>query len=183
MPEYRRADVKGGTYFFTVNTHHRRPILTEAPVRLALREGIQLARERFPFEIRAWVLLPDHLHCIWKLPDGDAEFAKRWGIIKRHVSIRCAEEFGHEAWLSPSRRKRSETGLWQRRYWEHCIRDEEDFIRHVAYLHWNPVKHGLVKQLADWPYSTFHRYVARGIYPADWGGNFEDSEKKGEFGE
>jgi putative transposase len=88
MPEYRRATVAGGTYFFTVNTHRRQTILTEAPVRLALREGIQLARECFPFEIRAWVLLPDHLHCIWKLPDGDAEFAKRWGIIKRHVSIR-----------------------------------------------------------------------------------------------
>ena len=183
MPEYRRANVRGGTYFFTVNTYRRQPILTEEPVRLALREGIQLARAHFPFEILAWVLLPDHLHCIWKLPDSDAEFAKRWGIIKRHVSSRCAVEFNDEAWLSPSRRKRSETSLWQRRYWEHCIRDDEDFTRHVEYLHWNPVKHGLAKRVADWPYSTFHRYVARGIYPADWGGDFRDSGKEGEFGE
>lgn len=183
MPEYRRANTQGGTYFFTVNTCRRRPILTQASVRVALREGIMKARERFPFEIQAWVLLPEHLHGIWKLPAGDAEFAKRWGIIKRQVSRRCAAEFHHEEWLSDSRHKRGETSIWQRRYWEHCIRDEADFIRHVEYLHWNPVKHGLVKRVADWPYSTFHRYVAQGVYPADWGGDFGERGNENEFGE
>jgi len=183
MPEYRRADTQGGTYFFTVNTDRRQPILTETTVRLALREGIMEARERFPFEILAWVLLPDHLHCIWTLPDGDADFAKRWGIIKRHVSSRCGAALNNEKCLSESRRKRKETSLWQRRYWEHCIRDEKDFISHVEYIHWNPVKHGLVKRVADWPYSTFHRSVAQGMYPADWGGDFAGRWKEAVFGE
>lgn len=183
MPEYRRANTKGGTYFFTVATHRRQPILTEPFVRQALREGIASARERFPFEILAWVLLPDHLHCIWRLPAGDAEFSKRWGMIKRHVSVRFGPELNREAWRSESRRKRNETSLWQRRYWEHCIRDEQDFIRHMDYIHWNPVKHGLVQRVDEWPYSTFHRYVARGIYPPDWGGDFEEHRSDIEFGE
>lgn len=183
MPEYRRADIKGGTYFFTVNTYRRQPILTESTVRVALRQGIVAARDRFPFEIMAWVLLPDHLHCIWTLPDGDADFAKRWGIIKREVSRRCGTELINREWLSESRRKRSETGLWQRRYWEHCIRDETDFIRHVEYIHWNPVKHGLVRRVADWPYSTFHRYVAQCKYPADWGGEVVGEWDQTGFGE
>lgn len=183
MPDYRRADVKGGTYFFTVATHRRQKILTDEAIRQALREGIQKARDKFPFEIQAWVLLPDHLHCLWKLPDGDADFAARWGMIKRHVSQQCGSQFNREEWLSESRRKRGEIGLWQRRFWEHQIRDEADFARHADYIHWNPVKHGLVDRVEDWPYSTFHRYAASGIYPADWCGDYERALSDDGFGE
>ena len=119
MPDYRRANTKGGTYFFTVTTHRRQPILTDEPMRTALRESIGNARERLPFEIVAWVLLPDHLHCIWTLPDGDADFHKRWGMIKRQVSQTCGRQYNRPEWQNASRRKRGETSLWQRRYWEH----------------------------------------------------------------
>ncbi len=155
-------------YFFTVNTRQRLPVLTEAPVRDALREAIRQTRLTAPFEIDAWVLLPDHLHCIWTLPQGDADFSMRWSKIKRYVSQQCGEtfDFGN---LSASRTKRHELGLWQRRFWEHQIRDEADFARHADYIHWNPVKHGLVARAVDWPYSTFHRFVYDGVYAPDWG--------------
>ena len=168
MSNYRRANIRGGTYFFTVNTLYRMPILTEAPVRAALRDAIAQTRLSHPFTIGAWVLMPDHLHCIWTLPPGDADFSVRWSMIKRLVSQRCEAEYG-VADLSPSRTKRKETGIWQRRFWEHQIRDDDDFARHVDYIHWNPVKHGRVAQAIDWPYSTFHRYVSGGVYLADWG--------------
>ena len=183
MPEYRRADAKGATYFFTVNTYRRQKVLIDDDVRNALRQGIEKARIRFPFEILAWVLLPDHLHCLWRLPEGDADYAKRWGIIKRHVSQSCDQRFNHEEELSDSRLKRKESGLWQRRYWEHQIRDETDLARHVDYVHWNPLKHGLVDKIADWPYSTFHRYVEQGVYPKNWCGDRVTELKDTEFGE
>jgi putative transposase len=168
MPNYRRAGIAGGTYFFTVNTFRRLPVLTEAPVREALRKAIFLTRLTHLFDIDAWVLLPDHLHCIWTLPRGDADFSLRWAKIKRMVSKECGAAFGTED-VSASRTRRNEAGLWQRRFWEHLIRDDEDFARHADYIHWNPVKHGLVVRTAEWPYSTFHRFVREGVYPADWG--------------
>jgi putative transposase len=168
MPNYRRADVAGGTYFFTVNTLRRLPVLTETAVRNALREAIRQTRLTDPFDINAWVLLPDHLHCIWTLPPGDANFSLRWAKIKRYVSKQCGEAFSIKD-LSASRTKRHEAGLWQRRFWEHQIRNDWDFARHVDYIHWNPVKHGLVSRAVDWPYSTFHSYVRRGVYQPDWG--------------
>lgn len=168
MPNYRRANIAGGTYFFTVNTFRRLPVLTEAPLREALREAIRLTRITHPFDIDAWVLLPDHLHCIWTLPEGDADFSIRWAKIKSHVSKECGAAFGARD-LSASRGKRREAGLWQRRFWEHQIRDDADFARHVDYIHWNPVKHGLVTRAIEWPYSTFHRFVQKGVYPCDWG--------------
>lgn len=168
MPNYRRANVAGGTYFFTVNTFRRLPILTEAPLRTALRDAIRDTRSAHPFDIDAWVLLPDHLHCIWTLPCGDADFSVRWAKIKRYVSKECGATFGADE-VSNSRINRHEAGLWQRRFWEHQIRDDDDFARHVDYIHWNPVKHGLVACAADWPYSTFHRFLCNGVYSADWG--------------
>lgn len=183
MPEYRRATTKGGTYFFTVNTYRRQPVLTKPEIRQVLQEGIQQTRQAYPFIIQAWVLLPDHLHCIWTLPEGDADFAKRWGMIKRYVSKRCGDRLNHDEWLSESRRKRNEITLWQRRYWEHLIRDEADFAKHVDYIHWNPVKHGYVQGVGDWPYSTFHRFAARGTYPRDWGGCVTGQWKDADFGE
>lgn len=168
MPEYRRARIAGGTYFFTVNTLHRLPVLVNDDVRVALRRGIEKTRETRPFIIDAWVLLPDHLHCVWTLPAGDADFAVRWAIIKRQVGRTCAARYVDQGAFNASRARRKESGLWQRRYWEHLIRDEDDYRRHVDYIHWNPVKHGYVKKASDWPYSTFYRYVKAGVYELEW---------------
>jgi putative transposase len=179
MPNYRRSNIAGGTYFFTLNSFRRRPILTAESLRHALRLAIQKTRLTHPFEIDAWVLLPDHLHCIWTLPQGDADFSVRWSMIKRLVSQACADEFGVDD-LSASRTQRKESGIWQRRFWEHQIRDDKDFARYVDYIHWNPVKHGLVARAGDWPHSTFHRYVAQEMLLPDWG---MAADVAGEFGE
>jgi putative transposase len=183
MPQYRRARVQGGTYFFTVNTLYRRPLLTDERVRATLRDGIHLARVAHPFEVIAWALLPDHLHCIWTLPPGDVDFGRRWSLIKRHVSIRCAEIAPGLGQRGASRLKRNESALWQRRFWEHQIRDDSDLAHHVDYIHWNPVKHGYVKRAADWPFSTFHRFVRAKAYPEDWGGGDIPAHEGGQYGE
>jgi len=169
MADYRRSKIAGGTFFFTVVAYERRPILTTKVVRTALREAIQQARTTLPFQIDAWVLLPDHLHCVWALPEGDANFSARWAIIKRRVSGACAAEINTPR--SDSGHKRNKRAFWQRRFWEHQIRDDVDMARHLDYIHWNPVKHGLVKAVKDWPYSSFHKYVSQGVYPSDWGGS------------
>ena len=168
MPRYRRA-LTGTSYFFTVVTHRRRPILCDEPVRIALREAIEQVRCRYPFTTDAIVLMPDHLHCIWTLPDGDSDFSLRWSQIKHHVSYACGQLYSTA--LSKSRQRQRTASIWQRRFWEHQIRDETDMERHVDYIHFNPVKHGLVAAASDWPYSSFGRFVRNGIYPADWGGN------------
>ncbi|MDH4871961.1 transposase [Pseudomonas sp. BN515] len=176
MSNYRRARDPGALYFFTLVTHLRKPVLTHPAVRNTLREAIICTRERFPFDIHGWVLLPDHLHCIWQLPPDDHDFGRRWSIIKRQVSQQCAE-------VSPrtrSQQARRELSFWQRRFWEHRIRNEADYQRHMDYLHWNPVKHGLVNRVSDWPWSSFHCLVREGVYPADWGGV---GEIDGKFGE
>jgi len=157
--------------------------LTNDQVRSTLREGIQEVRKTLPFTIEAWILLPDHLHTIWTLPENDDNFASRWAIIKRGVSERCGSLDGDEENNSDSRGKRGERLIWQRRFWDHLIRDDTDFQRHLDYLHWNPMKHGYVKRVLDWPYSTFHRFVKKGVYPADWGGVNEDEINKVNFGE
>ncbi len=175
MVEYRRAKMAGGTYFFTVVTQGRKPILTSLLVRNALRQGIVQARNTMPFSIEAWVLMPDHIHCVWTLPEDDDGYASRWAIIKRAVS----QAWGHSDTRNHSQLVRGESGFWQRRYWEHLIRDDEDRQRHFDYIHWNPVKHGLVKRPLDWPYSTLQRYVREGVYSADWGVDPGD----GDFGE
>jgi putative transposase len=169
MPYYRRTRT-GQTFFFTVVSCNRRPILCTDAVRRSLRIAIENLRATRPFSIDAWVLLPDHLHCIWTLPDGDCDFSTRWSLIKRSVS-----RFSSEAKLDPAARsasssKHRESTIWQRRFWEHQIRDELDFERHADYIHFNPVKHGHVERVSDWPYSTFHRYVRKGLYLKDWGG-------------
>ncbi len=168
MSRYRRAAVAGGSYFFTVVTYRRQPILCDVAVREALRAAISTVRASRPFTIDAWVLLPDHLHCIWTLPEGDADFSTRWMQIKRLVSIACRDDYRRTDLLNDSKQKHRESTLWQRRFWEHYLHDDDDFNRHMDYVHFNPVKHGLVTTPAAWPHSTFHRYVAAGIYPADW---------------
>jgi putative transposase len=169
MSTYRRAHVTGGTFFFTVVTYRRRPFLCDEPVRAALRDAVRETQATFPFILDGWVLLPDHLHCIWSLPPGDAAFGKRWAIIKRAVTQKCGSLLYRKEWMNDSKRRRNESIVWQRRFWEHSIRDESDFTRHLDYLHYNPVKHGLVQQVKEWPFSTFHRYVNAGMYSEDWG--------------
>jgi putative transposase len=163
MPDYRRYRVPGGTYFFTVNLLERRQDTLVRHID-SLREAVRTTRRERPFYIAAWVVLPDHMHCVWTLPPGDTDFSNRWKAIKiRFVqSIPCTER------RSAVRIAKGERGIWQRRFWEHVIRDDRDYANHIDYCHWNPMKHGLVSQVRDWPYSTFHRDVARGIYPLDW---------------
>ena len=182
MPNYRRSNTRGGTYFFTVVTHHRQPILCNENIRNALRRAIIDTRREHPFGIDGWVLLPDHMHCIWTLPPDDRDYGMRWARIKRHVSKHCGTIFHRSELKSPSRKRRHESTLWQRRFWEHRIRDDRDFQTHMDYIHFNPVKHGIVKQVRDWPYSTFHRYVRRGVYSPDWAGAGIEAIE-GSFGE
>jgi len=163
MPRYVRAFVPGGTFFFTVTLLERRQRLLVDHID-ALRAAFADTRRRRPFAIDAMVILPDHLHCIWTLPPGDADFSSRWHAIKSAFSR--AVPRGER--LSACRVAKGERGIWQRRFWEHTIRDETDFERHVDYIHYNPVKHGHVCKAADWPYSTFAEYVRRGVYPHDW---------------
>lgn len=145
----------------------------------ALREALRAVKRAHRFTIDAFVLLPDHLHCLWTLPEGDADYALRWNLVKRRVSQQVRHLITTD--LTSSRRKRRELGLWQRRFWEHQIRDDLDFAKHVDYVHWNPVKHGYVIRVADWPYSSFHRYVTRGLYPLTWASHAEDDA--GRYGE
>jgi putative transposase len=142
IPDYRRAHVPGGTYFFTGNTYRRQTFLTDVDVRSALREAIGTLRSTHSFVIEAWVLLPDHMHALWTLPPGDEDFSHRWRVIKRMVTPRCQTRLNRPEWMNARRRKRNQSTLWQHRFWEHLIRDEADFNRHIDYIHWSPMKHG-----------------------------------------
>jgi putative transposase len=176
MTRYRRAFIEGGTFFFTVALADRTSDLLVRRVD-RLRDIYRTVRENRPFDTIAICILPDHLHAIWSLPSGDSDFAMRWNLIKSDFSR------GVPASSSRSRSKatRREKGIWQRRYWEHVIRDDTDLVRHIDYIHFNPVKHGLVPRVSDWPHSSFHRYVKRGDLPLDWGGDVR--EISGMFGE
>jgi putative transposase len=169
MPNYRRVRVLGGGYFFTVVTYQRSQILLSELARDTLRKAIKACRIRAPFQVNAFVLLPDHLHTIWTLPEGDNNYSFRWSFIKKEFSRQYVAQGGKESKQSKSREQKFEHGIWQRRFWEHTIRDEKDFERHVDYIHYNPVKHGLVNCPKDYAYSTFHSYVKRGIYELEWG--------------
>ena len=167
--------MKGSVFFFTV-------VLAERPSDLLIeqierfRRSYQAVQQRRPFETVAICVLPDHIHALWALPDGDADFSTRWNLIKGSFSR------GLEARpRSTSQVAKREKGIWQRRYWEHAIRDDADLERHIDYIHFNPVKHGLVTRVTDWPHSSYHRYVERGLLAADWGGDMRDIQ--GSFGE
>jgi len=168
---YRRSRAKGAAFFFTVVTHGRKRILChEVNIRL-IKEAFQYVINRHTFRVDAFVLLPDHIHCIWTLPYSDNDFPLRWRLIKSYFSRQCQDEY--KGFISASKLRKGEQAVWQRRFWEHQIRDEQDFARHVEYIHYNPVKHGLVKSPRDWAYSSFHRYVKHGIYKSDWGAGCE----------
>lgn len=176
MSRYRRANIKGGTFFFTVALADRASDLLVRHVD-HLRAAYQGAQGLYPFTTVAICVLPDHMHAVWTLPDDDANFSLRWSLIKSKFSR--ALPSGAER--TASKIARREKGIWQRRYWEHAIRDDADLGRHVDYIHFNPVKHGYVSRACDWPHSSFARYVARGVLPEDWGGDAK--EIGGEFGE
>ncbi|MDX2201749.1 MAG: transposase [Hyphomicrobiaceae bacterium] len=165
---YRRTRVEGGIYFFTVVTHRRRKLFASPEANVILREAVESVRARHPFETIAQVVLPDHLHAIWRLPEADADFSTRWRLIKS-TATRALLGSGLVPAGARVSRERGEQGVWQRRYWEHLIRDEEDMTAHIDYIHLNPVHHGLVAAPIDWPHSTFRTWVAMGLYPADWG--------------
>ncbi len=168
MSDYRRWRIEGGTYFFTVVTYQRRRFLVTPQARNLLRQAIEAVRANHPFEIVAWVLLPDHLHTVWSLPEGDADYSLRWRQIKSLFTRSYLLTDPVLAINRPSRQQHGERNVWQSRFFEHTCRDEDDVKRCVDYVHINPVKHGLVERLIDWPWSSFHRYVKLGEYAPAW---------------
>ena len=165
MPNYRRNRQPGGTYFFTANLLDRKSqwLVTHID---ELRAAVRKTRQLYPFHIDAWVVLPEHMHCIWTLPEGDTDYSNRWRLIKKTFS----KSIPKTEYRSANRIKRHERGIWQRRFLEHTIHNDADYAAHMDYIHYNPVKHGWVKSVKDWPYSTFHQMVEKGIYPEDWAG-------------
>ena len=164
---YRRSRIKGATYFFTVNTYNRRRFLCISENVGLLRQAFRKTKQRHPFQIEAIVLLPDHMHCIWTLPAGDNNYSMRWRLIKNYFSRHCQDKY--EGVGTKSRQIKRERAFWQRKFWEHTIRDDRDFIKHVEYIHYNPVKHGFVNAPKDWEHSSFHRYVKLGLFDKRWG--------------
>jgi putative transposase len=169
MSDVRRAWHPGGTYFFTVNLLQRRGNNLLAEHIEQSRNAVAQMRQRHPFHIHGWVVLPNHLHCVIELPPDDADYAVRWRLIKMGFSKALPNTENR----STVRIKRGERGIWQRRYWEYLIRDDADFEAHMDYVHFNPVKHGLVRRVIDCPLSTFQRLAKDGVYPTDWGGEME----------
>ena len=169
MSEYRRAYLPGGIFFFTVVTHDRIPYFRHEERITILREAFRQVMAVKPFTIEASVILPDHLHFIWRLPDGDNDFSGRWREIKKTASARIDRSINH----------RGERPVWQRRFWEHGIRDEADWRSHIDYIHFNPVRHGLAQRPIDWPWSSFQRAVNHGWYEPLWGAQEEPATVAG----
>ena len=168
MPQYRRSKLEGGTFFFTLVTYNRLPILTGDTARELLHEAWLNVCARYPFETLAVCLLPDHLHCIWRLPEGDSDYPVRWKEIKRWFTRMYLLKIGPGMERNESRQKRKEVAIWQRRFWEHTIRDEQDLLAHMDYIHYNPVKHGYVKEPVDWKWSSFLSYARKDMREIDW---------------
>jgi len=164
MSNYRRAKIRGGYYFFTVVCYKRRKNLAGELARKCLRNAFEKVRSKRHFITIAFCLLPEHLHCVWKLPEDDRNFSIRWSLIKKDFTMNYLKEGGDESTQSNSRLKHRHRGIWQKRFWEHQIRDVRDLQSHIDYIHYNPVKHGLVKDVDDWPWSTYHKYVESGYY-------------------
>ncbi len=175
MPNYRRNRVPGATYFFTVNLLDRNCSLLVKYIDI-LRASVRRVRALMPFHIDAWVVLPEHMHALWTLPEHDADFSQRWQAIEMAFSRRIATGEVRSA----SRMGRGERGIWQRRYWEHTIRNDRDYATHLDYIHFDPVKHGLVTDVAAWPFSSFHKAVRTGLYPLVWAGQADATADRGE---
>jgi len=172
MVKYRRNRLTGGTYFFTVNLHYRKTELLTTHIEL-LRDAFRKTIKQQPFYIDAIVILPDHIHTIWTLPEGDDNYPQRWQAIKSQFtrSLKTAEK-------GLTKNKRGEYAVWQRRYWEHTIKNSNDLQRHIDYIHFNPVKHKHVRNVIDWQYSSFQQYVARGKLPATWGREYRETKEE-----
>jgi putative transposase len=164
MPHYLRAFVPGATYFFTVNLEDRGSYLLVREIG-RLRQAYAEVQKQHPFETLAICILPDHLHALWRLPENDHDFPKRWSLIKAGFSRGLDANPGRAV----SQVEHGDKGIWQRRFWEHVVRDEKDFANHVQYIHFNPVKHGHAREVRDWPFSSFHRWVKKGMLPKEWG--------------
>lgn len=178
MSRYRRAIVEGGTYFFTVTLANRDSNLLTDRI-CDLREGYWVTQRELPFETVVIAILPDHLHAVWRLPEGDSDYSSRWQLIKAQFSKRVSVQQP----VGASKIRKGEKGIWQRRFWEHLVRDERDLERHVDYVHYNPVKHGWASRVSDWPYSSFYRYVRDALLPLDWGGGVAIEKDEQCYGE
>lgn len=161
--QYRRHYHQGASYFFTINLADRSSDLLIKDIE-TLRNAFRTVKQKHPFHIDAIVILPDHLHMLCTMPNDDAQYSKRIKLIKYYFSYRIAKTER----ISKSRQKKGERGIWQRRFWEHCIRDELDYRTHIDYIHMNPIKHGYVERVQDWQYSSFHKFVAEGLLPVNW---------------
>jgi putative transposase len=166
---YRRRYTPGGTFFFTVVTQARRSLFQCPLNRQLLRTAFDTIFTRRPVDVVAWVILPDHLHAVWTLPPDDADYSTRWRRIKEEFTDAFLGMGGTEVAVSHERRHRGERGVWQRRFWEHECRDEDDLKRCLDYVHWNPVKHGCVARPAEYLWSSFRSWVEIGEYAANWG--------------
>ena len=169
MPNYVRKKVYGGYYFFTVVTYKRRKLLTSDPARLILKEAFRRVQTTMPFKTHAFCLMPDHLHCIWQLPRQSCDYSKRWSVIKRLFTQAYLADGGCEWTQTDSRRHKRQRGVWQKRFWEHFIRDRDDYCNHLHYIHYNPVKHGLCQHPQQWAFSTYYKYRQQKMYDGfDW---------------
>ena len=183
MPEYRRVHLKGGIYFITIVTYDRKPLFLNSTARQILHNSWKDVAKRFPFFTVAVCLLPDHIHTLIQCPETDADYPMRIREIKRLFTAGYKQRIGLPGVDNDSRARKNEAAIWQRRYWEHTIRDDEDLHQHLDYIHYNPVKHGLVQNVRDWEWSSFHRYARMGWYDADWGSEVGEKNMKGDFGE
>lgn len=180
MADYRRRQIAGGSYFFTLVTHSRAPLFSSQSARTILGNTLRTCQREWLFEINAIVLLPEHLHTIWTLPSGDVNYPQRWAWIKKEFTKEWLRSGGWEQPVSQSRKKRGDHGVWQPRYWEHTLKNEDDFDRHFDYIHWNPVKHRHVRCPSEWEASSIHRWINANVYEPEWGCgdhqilNFED---------
>jgi putative transposase len=169
MSNYRRWYVAGGTYFFTLVSYRRHHLFSDEVARNLLGDAIREIAAVLPFTTVATVLLPDHMHCVWTLPPGHANYSIRWKDIKSLFTTRWFESGGRERPVTSAQAARGNRGIWQKRFWEHVVDTDEELERVCDYIHYNPVKHGYVKRPADWPWSSFHRFVREGQYSMDWG--------------
>jgi putative transposase len=187
MPDYRRAYIPGSTVFLTLVTYQRQPIFSQPENVDRLRQALANTLAEYPFTIAAAVVLPDHLHFLWTLPEQSSQYSQQVGRLKALFTQSLRGKGNLPKTVSFSRQKHRESDVWQRRFWEHTIRDESDFYSHVHYIHFNPVKHGLVNCPHQWLYSSFHRWVDQEFYDKNWGcvcyGRMKDQERFGKFEE
>ena len=169
MPNYRR-NYEGEVFFFTVVTRCRRALFAEESNRRLLSSAIRSVQDQWPWEMAAIVVLPDHLHMLWRMPADDTDYSRRIALLKRRFTKAYLASGGQEAPVAPGQARHRLRGVWQRRFWEHTIRDARDFRVHLDYIHLNPVKHGLAERPGDWQWSSFARYVEMGSYEPDWCG-------------